>query len=77
METSKDYLAQNVTPIMELLMFDLLMHKPEDPLDFMINWLKESKGNTKGMVLNEIIIVKERRSMRSRRRRKILKEARK
>lgn len=76
METTKEYLAQNVTPVMEPLMFDLLMHKPEDPLDFMINWLKENHGKPKGMDLCGIIIEKERRNRKDNRRRRNTKEIR-
>jgi len=46
METAKDYLANKVTPLMEPLMVELLTQKPEDPVDFMLNWLSDLAENS-------------------------------
>ena len=48
METSKDFLANKVTPVMEPMMIELLLHKPDDPVDFMIKYLSKSTGHTEG-----------------------------
>jgi len=45
MTSPKDFLAQKVTPIMDPLLFELLSKKPEDPVDFMIQYLAEYLKN--------------------------------
>jgi cAMP-dependent protein kinase regulator len=42
----RNYINQKVNPILERLVIDLLINKPDDVGDFMINWLRErgSKG---------------------------------
>ena len=48
METSKDFLATKVTPVMEPMMIELLLHKPDDPVSFMIKHLSGIVGRTEG-----------------------------
>ena len=48
METSNDFLANKVTPVMEPMMIELLLHKPDDPVDFMIKYLSKTTGHTEG-----------------------------
>lgn len=37
--TNKKYLTQKVNPILELMIASLMKHRPEDPIDFMQQWL--------------------------------------
>jgi D-mannonate dehydratase len=48
METSKDFLDKKVTPVMEPMMIELLLHKPEDPVSFMIQHLSGIVGQKEG-----------------------------
>ena len=38
---SEKFLLNRVTPILEPLMVDLLMEKPDDPVDYMIKYLSK------------------------------------
>jgi hypothetical protein len=50
METSKDFLDKKVTPVMEPMMIELLLHKPEDPVSFMIQHLSGIVGQKEGKI---------------------------
>ena len=50
----KEYLETKVKPIMENLMFQLVCEKPDDPVEFMINWIQKTGGyNSNGLTLKE------------------------
>ena len=40
----QEYLETKVKPIMENLIFQLICEKPENPVDFMVNWIKKTGG---------------------------------
>lgn len=40
---NKKYLNQKVNPILELMIASLMKHRPDDPIDFMEQWL-DQKG---------------------------------
>ena len=45
---------KKVKPIMENLMFQLVCEKPDDPVEFMINWIQKTGGyNSNGLTLKE------------------------
>ena len=43
LEKAQQYLRNNVTGIVEKMTIDVMLHKPEDTVNFMVNWL-EDKG---------------------------------
>ena len=50
----QEYLEKKVKPIMENLMFQLVCEKPDDPVEFMINWIQKTGGyNSNGLTLKE------------------------
>ena len=50
----QEYLETKVKPIMENLMFQLVCEKPDDPVEFMINWIQKTGGyNSNGLTLKE------------------------
>ena len=44
----KEFLSEKVTPILEPLVIDLLMKKPDDPVDFMISYLTQLRTEEDG-----------------------------
>lgn len=40
-----DYLEKMLTPLVEDMITECLIHKPDDPIDFMIAWLEKKKGS--------------------------------
>ena len=50
----QEYLETKIKPIMENLMFQLVCEKPEDPVEFMINWIQKTGGyNSNGLTIKE------------------------
>ena len=41
LEKAQDYLRNNVTGVIEKMTVDLMLHKPDDTVGFMVNWLEE------------------------------------
>ncbi len=42
----EQYLETTIKPIMETMVFQLITERPEDPVNFMIDWLKKTGGFT-------------------------------
>ena len=40
----KEYLEKKIKPIMENLIFQLVLERPEDPTAFMVDWLQKTAG---------------------------------
>ena len=40
----QEYLETKVKPIIENLVFQMICEKPENPVDFMVNWLQKTGG---------------------------------
>lgn len=49
MQSGNEFLATKVTPVLEPMMVDLLMNKPEDPVAYMIKYLTELKVEEENM----------------------------
>ena len=50
----QEYIENKIKPIMENLMFQLVCEKPDDPVEFMINWIQKTGGyNSNGLTLKE------------------------
>ena len=50
----QEYIENKIKPIMENLMFQLAYEKPDDPVQFMINWIQKTGGyNSNGLTLKE------------------------
>ena len=41
---NRNYIADKIHPIFEKLVVDLLVSKPEEPIDFIISWM-QTKGS--------------------------------
>jgi len=51
----QEYLDNKVKPILENLVFQIICEKPENPVDFMINWLQKTGGyNPNGLTDKEM-----------------------
>ena len=51
----QEYLEKKIKPIFENLVFQIICEKPENPVDFMINWLQKTGGyNTNGLTDKEM-----------------------
>ena len=67
----KEYLENRIKPIMENLIFQLVLERPEEPTAFMVDWLQKTAGyNLNGLkpeekeemaILKKDIIVKKRK----------------
>ena len=42
----QEYLETKIKPIMENLIFQLVLERPDDPAVFMIDWLQKTAGYT-------------------------------
>ena len=40
----KEYLENRIKPIMENLIFQLVLERPEEPTAFMVDWLQKTAG---------------------------------
>ena len=40
-----EYIEKWLTPVVEDMITEVLLNKPEDPIEFMINWLQNKKGS--------------------------------
>jgi hypothetical protein len=50
----QEYIENKIKPIMENLMFQLAYEKPDDPVQFMINWIQKTGGyNSNGLTSQE------------------------
>ena len=38
---NRNYINTKIHPIFERLVIDLLLNKPEEPIDYMLDWLKD------------------------------------
>ena len=51
----QEYLETKVKPIIENLIFQLICERPENPVDFMVNWLQKTGGfNPNGLTEIEV-----------------------
>ena len=51
----QEYLETKIKPIFENLVFQIVCEKPENPVDFMINWLQKTGGyNPNGLTDKEM-----------------------
>ena len=51
----QEYLEMQVKPIVENLIFQMLCEKPQNPIDFMVNWLQKTGGyNDNGLTEIEV-----------------------
>ena len=51
----QEYLDTKIKPIFENLIFQIVCEKPENPVDFMINWLQKTGGyNPNGLTDKEM-----------------------
>lgn len=51
----QEYLETKIKPIFENLIFQIICEKPDNPVDFMINWLQKTGGyNPNGLTDKEI-----------------------
>lgn len=51
----QEYLETKIKPIFENLVFQIICEKPENPVDFMINWLQKTGGyNPNGLTDKEM-----------------------
>ena len=51
----QEYLETKVKPIIENLIFQLICERPENPVDFMVNWLQKTGGfNPNGLTELEV-----------------------
>ena len=67
----KEYLENRIKPILENLIFQLVLERPEEPTAFMVDWLQKTAGyNLNGLkpeekeemaILKKDIIVKKRK----------------
>ena len=51
MDANKQYLATKLNPILEPLITDILATKPNDPVSFMIDWLRKKFSRGKAETL--------------------------
>ncbi len=51
----QEYLETKVKPIIENLIFQLICERPDNPVDFMVNWLQKTGGfNPNGLTEIEV-----------------------
>ena len=51
----QEYLETKVKPIIENLIFQLICERPDNPADFMVNWLQKTGGfNPNGLTESEV-----------------------
>ena len=51
----QEYLETKVKPIIENLIFQLICEKPDNPVEFMVNWLQKTGGfNPNGLTEIEV-----------------------
>jgi len=50
-EENKQYISAKLKTIIEPMIAQLILHKPQDPVNFMINWLKQTYDRSEGMLL--------------------------
>src|SRR5690606_20106583 len=54
MKEKEEYLENTIKPIMENLIFQLVLERPEDPANYMIDWLQKTGGYTvNGLTIEE------------------------
>ena len=51
----QEYLEMQIKPIIENLVFQILCEKPDNPVEFMVNWLQKTGGyNEDGLTEIEV-----------------------
>lgn len=49
---NRNYINSKIHPIFERLVIDLLLNKPDDPVDYMLEWLKDKGQQFRANVIN-------------------------
>ena len=55
MDANKQYLANKLNPILEPLVTEILVSKPNDPIDFMLEWIRKKYNRPKGKLYHKFI----------------------
>ncbi len=56
MDPEMEYLQKSVNPILEPLVIDLLIHRPENPAEFIHDWIEKNCGVGKKSVSESKIV---------------------
>ena len=50
----QEYIQKKVNPILEALVTSVLLDRPEEPIGYMINWLKKKDSTTAGASVEDL-----------------------